>query len=153
MWKFHRIISGEVKKAPLFLFCHISYRHTIEQRKINYYFIVRCYYFIVRCTIARRTIKLTLYTAVNFIYRYWNVKCDKIKIKLGIDREKSGFIHLDELSNYYFARSFVAREIKYLEFIAVNKATLYYRSINSYYLEPENTGLSQNSPGKISPGT
>ena len=28
-----------------------------------------------------------------------NVKCDKIKLKVGIDREKSGFIHLDELSN------------------------------------------------------
>ena len=53
------------------------------------------------------------------------MKCDKIKIKLGIDQEKSGFIHLDELSNYYFARTFVAREIKYVEFISVNKPALY----------------------------
>ena len=31
-------------------------------------------------------------------------KCDKIKIKVGINREKVLLFHLDQLSNYYFSR-------------------------------------------------
>ena len=41
-----------------------------------------------------------------------NNKCDKIKIKLGNNREKVSF---DELSNSYYSR-----RIKYLEFISVH---------------------------------
>ena len=37
-------------------------------------------------------------------------KCDKIKIKVGINREKVLLFHLDELFNYYFSR--FARKIK-----------------------------------------
>ena len=33
-----------------------------------------------------------------------NKKCDKIKIKLGINRENVLLFHLDEFSNYYFSR-------------------------------------------------
>ena len=43
------------------------------------------------------------------------------------------FIHVGELSKYYFARSFVAREIKYLEFTTVYKATLYSQFMFIFY--------------------
>ena len=46
-----------------------------------------------------------------------NKKCDKTKIKLGINRDKVSLFHLDELSNYYYYC--FARKIKYLEFISV----------------------------------
>ena len=41
---FYSYIQPQRYEYAIFLvpFCHISYRHTIEQRKINYYFIVRC---------------------------------------------------------------------------------------------------------------
>ena len=57
---------------------------------------------------------------------------DKTKIKL-CKPGKSAFISLDELSNYYFSRSIVARKIKYLESISGNKVALFSRLINSYY--------------------
>ena len=34
-----------------------------------------------------------------------NKECDKMKIKLGINREKALRFHLDELSNYCFSAS------------------------------------------------
>ena len=46
-----------------------------------------------------------------------NKKCDKMKIQLGIDKEKVPLFHLDELSNYYFTR--FARKIEYTKFISV----------------------------------
>ena len=49
---------------------------------------------------------------------------------------KCAFISLNELSNYYFSRSFVARKIKYLEFISGNKVALFSRLINSYLDTP-----------------
>ena len=46
-----------------------------------------------------------------------NGKCDKIKIQLGINREKVPLFHLDELSNYYFSP--FGDEIKFHEIISV----------------------------------
>ena len=46
--------------------------------------------------------------------------------------EKSAFISLEKLSNYYYSRSFVARKIKYLEFISGNKVALFSRLTYSY---------------------
>ena len=46
-----------------------------------------------------------------------NKKCDKIKIKLGIDQKHVSLLHLDDLSNYNLSR--FARKIIYLKSICV----------------------------------
>ena len=60
----------------------------------------------------------TLFNAHIFT-AWYKVVLYTTEINYVLNGNKVSLFHLDELSKYYFSRSFVAREIKNLEFISM----------------------------------